>query len=81
MLATITNYLSEYTMSAEEASGSGGRKEPSALKNFLSGGVGGVCTVVTGHPLDTIKVPIHISLLILKDRVEYYDRRRHCVCF
>ena len=33
-----------------------GRKEPSALKNFLSGGVGGVCTVVTGHPLDTIKV-------------------------
>ena len=37
-------------------SGGSGRKEPSALKNFLSGGVGGVCTVVTGHPLDTIKV-------------------------
>lgn len=44
----------------------GGRKEPSALKNFLSGGVGGVCTVVTGHPLDTIKVshePVSLTLL------------------
>ena len=33
-----------------------GRKQPSALKDFLAGGVGGVCLVVTGHPLDTIKV-------------------------
>ena len=37
-----------------------GRKQPSALKDFLAGGVGGVCLVVTGHPLDTIKVgPSH----------------------
>ena len=43
-------------MDGESRVGDGGRKEPSALKNFLSGGVGGVCTVVTGHPLDTIKV-------------------------
>jgi solute carrier family 25 carnitine/acylcarnitine transporter 20/29 len=28
----------------------------SALKNFLAGGVGGVCLVAAGHPLDTIKV-------------------------
>ncbi|CAG0889531.1 unnamed protein product [Darwinula stevensoni] len=26
------------------------------VKNFLAGGVGGVCTVFTGQPLDTIKV-------------------------
>ena len=53
VLTTITNYM----MSEEKtSSASGGRKEPSALKNFLSGGVGGVCTVITGHPLDTIKV-------------------------
>ena len=32
------------------------RKEPGALKNFIAGGVGGVCVVVVGHPLDTIKV-------------------------
>ena len=37
-----------------------GRKEPSALKNFLAGGVGGVCLVVSGHPLDTIKVGLGV---------------------
>ncbi|KAH9255541.1 hypothetical protein BASA81_006371 [Batrachochytrium salamandrivorans] len=26
------------------------------IKSLLSGGVGGVCTVVVGHPLDTVKV-------------------------
>ena len=26
------------------------------IKYFLSGGFGGVCTVLAGHPLDTIKV-------------------------
>jgi solute carrier family 25 carnitine/acylcarnitine transporter 20/29 len=31
----------------------------SALKNFLAGGVGGVCLVAAGHPLDTIKVRFH----------------------
>lgn len=31
-------------------------KPESALKAFLSGGVGGVCTVLTGHPFDLIKV-------------------------
>ena len=34
--------------------------EPGALKSFLAGGVGGVCLVVTGHPLDTIKVRVHL---------------------
>lgn len=28
----------------------------SGLKNFISGGVGGVCAVMSGHPFDTIKV-------------------------
>ncbi|KAG7208288.1 hypothetical protein KM043_014530 [Ampulex compressa] len=28
----------------------------SPFKYFLSGGFGGICTVVAGHPLDTIKV-------------------------
>lgn len=30
----------------------------SALKSFLSGGVGGFCTVISGHPLDLVKVRI-----------------------
>ena len=33
-----------------------GRREPGSLKSFLAGGVGGMCIVLTGHPLDTIKV-------------------------
>lgn len=32
------------------------KKAVSPVKYFLSGGFGGVCTVVAGHPLDTIKV-------------------------
>lgn len=32
------------------------KKQVSPIKYFLSGGFGGVCTVITGHPLDTIKV-------------------------
>lgn len=38
---------------AEKADNAG---STSALKNFLAGGVGGICLVVAGHPLDTIKV-------------------------
>lgn len=32
------------------------KKAPSAIKDFLAGGFGGVCLVAVGHPLDTIKV-------------------------
>jgi len=28
----------------------------SEVKNFLAGGFGGICTVISGHPFDTIKV-------------------------
>jgi hypothetical protein len=28
----------------------------SPLKYFISGGFGGICTVIVGHPFDTIKV-------------------------
>ncbi|XP_070394706.1 mitochondrial carnitine/acylcarnitine carrier protein-like isoform X2 [Dermacentor albipictus] len=34
----------------------GSRNKVSPFKDFISGGFGGVCTVVSGHPLDTIKV-------------------------
>lgn len=34
---------------------------PNHFENFISGGVGGVCTVLTGHPLDTIKVRLQTS--------------------
>lgn len=33
----------------------------SALKSFLSGGVGGMCLVAVGHPLDLVKVRLQTS--------------------
>lgn len=49
-------------------------EKTSPIKYFISGGFGGICTVVAGHPLDTIKVNrdgfykagIHISNQINK---------------
>eukprot|EP00127_Corallochytrium_limacisporum_P002346 Clim_evm2s110 gene=Clim_evmTU2s110 len=36
-------------------------KQPGLLKSFIAGGVGGVALVVTGHPLDTIKVLLAVK--------------------
>ncbi|GFW50024.1 hypothetical protein TNCV_2316061 [Trichonephila clavipes] len=32
------------------------KQRTSPIKNFIAGGVGGICCVAAGHPLDTIKV-------------------------
>ncbi|GFR29187.1 hypothetical protein TNCT_528941 [Trichonephila clavata] len=32
------------------------QQRTSPIKNFIAGGVGGICCVAAGHPLDTIKV-------------------------
>ena len=34
-------------------------KKVNPIKDFLAGGVGGACLVLTGHPLDTIKVSLN----------------------
>ena len=34
----------------------GKKKEAGGLRSFVAGGVGGVCTVVSGQPFDTLKV-------------------------
>lgn len=54
--------MSEDAVSIESSS----TEKTSPIKYFLSGGFGGICTVVAGHPLDTIKVrlqtmPVPIS--------------------
>ena len=38
-------------------------RSTSGIKNFLAGGFGGICCVVSGHPLDTIKVDIIEEIL------------------
>jgi solute carrier family 25 carnitine/acylcarnitine transporter 20/29 len=39
-----------------EATEAPAKKSESALKSFISGGVGGACAVLVGHPLDLVKV-------------------------
>jgi solute carrier family 25 (mitochondrial carnitine/acylcarnitine transporter), member 20/29 len=39
-------------------------KQPGPLKSFLSGGAGGICLVLVGHPLDTIKVRIQTMQVV-----------------
>lgn len=41
------------------------RAEESALKSFLSGGFGGVCIVLVGHPLDLVKVSQNPTFALL----------------
>ena len=36
--------------------------ETSPIKGFLAGGFGGVCVVLSGHPLDTIKVSDNVCI-------------------
>lgn len=52
-------------------------KSTSGIKNFLAGGIGGVCCVASGHPLDTIKV-----LFCMNSKfIIFFGRRRLCVAF
>ena len=44
----------ELTTGGQVAQKKGG--STSGIKNFFAGGIGGMCCVATGHPLDTIKV-------------------------
>ena len=43
---------------------SGETKQPGPLKSFLAGGAGGICLVLVGHPLDTIKVRIQTMQVV-----------------
>lgn len=36
-------------------------RKANPFKAFLSGGFGGICNVLSGHPLDTIKVSKHLN--------------------
>ena len=40
--------------------------ETSPTKGFLAGGFGGVCVVLVGHPLDTMKVLGSLSSYLFK---------------
>lgn len=51
-------------------------RSTSGVKNFLAGGFGGVCCVVSGHPLDTIKVDIAEEMFLSNALFRDVDRRK-----
>ena len=42
----------------------GEKAQPSLLKSFVAGGVGGMSLVLVGHPLDTIKVRVQTMVVV-----------------
>ena len=50
----------------------------SPIKYFLSGGFGGICTVVAGHPLDTIKVRLQTMPVVGPNVVPLYSGTIDC---
>lgn len=50
----------------------------SPIKYFLSGGFGGVCTVLAGHPMDTVKVRLQTMPLPKPGEVALYGGTYDC---
>ncbi|XP_053988857.1 congested-like trachea protein isoform X1 [Hylaeus volcanicus] len=50
----------------------------SPIKYFLSGGFGGICTVIAGHPLDTIKVRLQTMPFPGPNEVALYNGTLDC---
>lgn len=50
----------------------------SPIKYFLSGGFGGICTVISGHPLDTIKVRLQTMPLPASGELPLYSGTYDC---
>lgn len=50
----------------------------SPIKNFFAGGLGGVCTVVVGHPFDTIKVRLQTMPKVLPGEKALYTGTWDC---
>nr|XP_033781883.1 mitochondrial carnitine/acylcarnitine carrier protein [Geotrypetes seraphini] len=53
-------------------------KRVSVTKNFFAGGVGGVCLVFAGHPLDTIKVRIQTQPKPSPGELPFYSGTFDC---
>jgi len=55
------------------------KQRTSATKNFLAGGFGGICTVASGHPFDTIKVRLQTMPLPEAGQLPRYSGAVDCV--
>ncbi|CAF1318121.1 unnamed protein product [Adineta ricciae] len=53
-------------------------KKVNPIKDFIAGGVGGACLVITGHPLDTIKVRLQTQAKPLPGQIPLYTGTFDC---
>ncbi|CAF1409680.1 unnamed protein product [Adineta steineri] len=53
-------------------------KSVNPIKDFLAGGVGGACLVITGHPLDTIKVRLQTQAKPQPGQTPFYTGTFDC---
>lgn len=49
-------------------------------KSFWAGGFGGMCTVLTGHPFDTIKVRLQTMPHVGPNQIPLYRGTIDCAC-
>ncbi|XP_050526998.1 congested-like trachea protein isoform X1 [Daktulosphaira vitifoliae] len=52
--------------------------KPDPIKYFISGGFGGICTVLTGHPLDTLKVRLQTMPSVQPGQTPMYTGAWDC---
>jgi hypothetical protein len=54
-------------------------KKVNPIKDFIAGGVGGACLVITGHPLDTFKVSLDKQDIFYRkiQRFDYKHNQNH----
>jgi solute carrier family 25 carnitine/acylcarnitine transporter 20/29 len=48
-------------------------KNTNPIANFIAGGVGGSCAVITGHPFDTVKVRVQTAPLLKAGEVAQFN--------
>lgn len=53
-------------------------EKSSPIKYFISGGFGGICTVLAGHPLDTIKVRLQTMPKVVANQAPLYEGTWDC---
>ena len=54
------------------------KKKINPLKNLIAGGIGGICSVFIGHPLDTIKVRLQTMTVSKQGQKPIYQGTLDC---
>ena len=76
--STTTNTLAASSAVVTPITGAA-KVQPAIWKEFIAGGVGGVCEVISGHPLDTIKVRLQTMPVPVNGDRALYTGTMDCI--